>query len=118
MLKKIECYIQPFKLEPLTHALVKIGVDGISVTEARGFGRQHGLSDDNNKEGAAVPEEIKFREKLKLAIVVPEEMLDQAVECIVKLARTGKVGAGKIFVVPVEDAIRVGTGEVGYAAIV
>ena len=118
MLKKIECYIQPFKLEPLTRALVKIGVDGMSVTEVRGFGRQRGFSDENSEAGAASSsEEIQFREKLKLAIVVPEEMLDQAVECIVKLARTGKVGAGKIFVVPVEDAIRVGTGEVGYAAI-
>ena len=119
MLKKIECYIQPFKLEPLTQALVKIGVDGMSVTNVRGFGRQHGFSDESSDGGAAasVPEETKFREKLKLTIVVPEEMLDQTVKCIVRLAHTGKVGAGKIFIVPVEDAIRVGTGEVGYAAI-
>ena len=118
MLKKIECYIQPFKLEALTRALVKIGVDGMSVTEVRGFGRQRGFSDENSKaDGAASSEEIKFREKLKLVVVVPEEMLDRAAECIVKLARTGEVGAGKIFVIPVEDAIRIGTGEVGYAAI-
>ena len=119
MLKKIECYIQPFKLEPLTHALVEMGVDGMSVTEAKGFGRQHGYVDENGRE---VPpkdkEEIKFRPKLKLEIVVSEEIVDRAVQLIVKLARTGSVGAGKIFIVSVEDAVRIGTGEVGYAAIV
>jgi len=116
MLKKIECYIQPFKLEPLTHALVEIGVDGMSVTEVKGFGRQRGLTDENHQQATA--EEVKFRPKTKLEIVVSEEMVDQTVALIVKLARTGRVGAGKVFVIPVEDAVRVGTGEVGYAAIV
>ena len=117
MLKKIECFIQPFKLEPLTQALVELGVDGMSVTEVRGFGRQRGHTDttEGGKEGEM---DVKFLPKTKLEIVVPEEMVEQAVQLIVKLARTGTVGSGEIFVVPVEDAVRVGTGEVGYPAIV
>ena len=116
MLRKIECYIQPFKLEALTHALVELGVDGMSVTEIEGFGRQRGhLPQD--EEGEASAKEIKFLPKLKLEIVVGEEMVDETVKLIVKLARTGTIGAGKVFVVPVEDAIRVGTGEAGYTAI-
>ena len=115
MLKKIECFIQPFKLAPLTRALVDIGVDGMSVTDVRGFGRQRGRT---AQEGAGAKEEVKFTDKLKLEIVVSEEMVDRVVELIVKLVRTGTIGAGKIFVVPVEDATRIGSGEVGYTAIV
>lgn len=116
MLKKIECYIQPFKLDPLTEALVEAGVEGLSVTEIRGFGRQRG---HRPGEGGGIPVgQVQFREKLKLEIIVPEETVDETVDLIVGLARTGDVGAGKVFVVPVEDAVRVGTGEVGYAAIV
>jgi nitrogen regulatory protein P-II 1 len=116
MLKKIECYIQPFKLEPLTQALVELGVDGMSVTEARGFGRQRGAVDKAAKKAGAG--EVKFLPKLKLEIVLAEDMVDPAVSLITKLARTGTVGAGKIFIVPVEDAIRIGSGEAGYTAIV
>lgn len=116
MLKKIECYIQPFKLEPLTEALVQAGVEGMSVTEIKGFGRQRGHL---SGEGSGTPAtHVRFRDKLKLEIIVPEERVDATVDMIVGLARTGDVGAGKVFVVPVEDAVRVGTGEVGYAAIV
>ena len=120
MLKKIECYIQPFKLEPLTRALVALGVDGMSVTEVRGFGRQRGFATEEEKAAArqGAKEEMKFLSKLKLEIVVLEEMVDQTVALIIKLARTGSVGAGKIFIVPVEDAVRIGTGEVGYTAVV
>ena len=116
MLRKIECYIQPFKLEPLTQALVELGVDGMSVTEVRGFGRQRGRADKRAGESASRAE-IKFLPKLKLEIVVPEDMVDAAVVLITKLARTGTVGAGKIFILPVEDAIRIGTGEAGHTAI-
>jgi nitrogen regulatory protein PII len=116
MLRKIECYIQPFKLEPLTQALVEMGVDGMSVTEARGFGRQRGQAGKARGQAAPLPE-IKFLPKLKLEIVVPEDMVDAAVILITKLARTGTVGAGKIFIIPVEDAIRIGTGEAGHTAI-
>ena len=119
MLKKIECYIQPFKLDSLTHALVELGVDGMSVTEVRGFGRQRGFTEKNAAGGRAERpvEEVRFLPKLKLEIVVTEDMVDRTVELIVRLARTGTVGAGKIFVAPVEDAIRIGTGEVGYTAV-
>ena len=116
MLRKIECYIQPFKLEPLTQALVEMGVDGMSVTEVRGFGRQRGQSGKERGQAAAKPE-LKFLPKLKLEIVVPEDIVDATVVLITKLARTGTVGAGKIFIIPVEDAIRIGTGETGHTAI-
>ncbi len=116
MLKKIECYIQPFKLEALTRALVDTGVDGMSVTEVKGFGRQHGFKAEKESQPQG-KDEVKFLPKLKLEIVVPEEMVEQTVQVIVKLARTGRIGSGKTFIVPVEDAIRIGTGEVGYAAI-
>jgi nitrogen regulatory protein P-II 1 len=116
MLRKIECYIQPFKLEPLTQALVELGVDGMSVTEVRGFGRQRGQAVKHRGQAAPAPA-INFLPKLKLEIVVPEDMVDAAVILITKLARTGTVGAGKIFILPVEDAIRIGTGETGHTAI-
>lgn len=115
MLRKIECYIQPFKLDELTRALVGHGVDGMTVTEVRGFGRQRGASEG---EAAAWPAEgVRFLPKLKIEIVVMEEMVDETVGLIVELARTGSIGAGKVFVLPVEDAIRIGSGEVGRTAI-
>jgi nitrogen regulatory protein P-II 1 len=113
VLRKIECYIQPSKLEPLTAALVELGVDGMSVTEIRGFGRQRGHVPENGPAAGVT----RFLPKLKLEIVVAEEMVDDTVSVIVRLARTGTVGAGKVFVVPVEDAIRVGTGQAGYPAV-
>ena len=116
MLRKIECYIQPFKLEALTGALVEMGVDGMSVTEIKGFGRQRGHLPQDAQDGAPA-KEVKFLPKLKVEIVVSEEIVDETIKLIVKLAHTGSVGAGKIFVVPVEDAIRVGTGEAGHTAI-
>lgn len=115
MLRKIECYIQPFKLDALTRALVEHGVDGMSVTEIKGFGRQRGRMDEGGGDGAE--EEIHFLPKLKLEIVVVEEIVDETVNLIVRLARTGNIGAGKVFVLPVEDAIRVGSGEVGRTAV-
>jgi len=120
VLKKIECYIQPLKLEPLTEALVARGVDGMSVTRIRGFGRQHGHISEPDAAEAEVQagHGVQFRDKLKLEIVVPESRVTEVVRLIVKLARTGSVGAGKVFVVPVEDAVRIGTGEVGYTAVV
>ncbi len=115
MLKKIEGYIQPFKLEALTQALVAMGVDGMSVTQVKGFGRQRGRVEEDDE---PVQGEVKYLPKTKIEIVVPGEMVDKTVQLIVKLARTGKVGAGKVFVLPVEDAVRVGTGETGYTAII
>jgi len=114
VLRKIECYIQPFKLDALTRALVEHGVDGMSVTEIKGFGRQRGRVDEG---GDGAEAEIHFLPKLKLEIVVVEEIVDETVNLIVRLARTGNIGAGKVFVIPVEDAIRVGSGEVGRTAV-
>ena len=116
MLRKIECYIQPFKLEALTQALLELDVDGMSVTEIKGFGRQRGHL-PGGKRGKAAAQGVQFLPKLKLEIVVSEEIVDRTVSLIVKLARTGTVGSGKIFVIPVEDAVRVGTGEAGQTAI-
>jgi len=112
VLRKIECFVQPSKLEALTAALVGMNVDGMSVTEIRGFGRQRGHVPADGEGGAP-----KFLPKLKIEIVVTEEMVEEAVRVIVQLARTGTVGAGKVFVVPVEDAIRVGSGQKGYPAV-
>ena len=112
MLKKIEGYVQPSRLAPLKNALVKAGVSGMSVSSVRGFGRQHGYRADEER-----GEEAKFVEKTKIEIVVDEEEVDRIVDIIIDLARTGTVGAGKIFVLPVEEAVRIGTGEAGTGAI-
>ena len=112
MLKKIEGYIQPSRLAPLKNARVKAGVSGMSVSSVQGFGRQHGYRADEEH-----GKEAKFVEKTKIEIVVDEEEVDRIVDIIIDLARTGTVGAGKIFVLPVEEAARIGTGEVGTGAI-
>ena len=112
MLRKIECFIQPSKLDKIKDALIEAGVDGMSVSEVEGFGRQRGRLN-----GDAPSNEVKFRKKKKLEIVVDEEIVDEVTNLIVKLARTGKIGAGKVFVIPVEDAIRIRTSEAGKAAI-
>lgn len=107
MLKKIECFIQPSRLDKIKDALIEAGVDGMSVSEVKGFGRQRG-----HVNGGKPSSEVKFRPKTKIEIIV-----DEATNLIVKLARTGKIGAGKIFVLPVENAIRIRTSEAGKAAI-
>jgi nitrogen regulatory protein P-II 1 len=112
MLRKIECYIQPSKLDEIKNALIVAGVDGMSVSEVQGFGRQRGQLN-----GEAPDKEVKFRPKTKLEIVVDEEIVDDITKLIVKLARTGKIGAGKIFILPVEDAVRIRTSESGKSAI-
>jgi len=112
MLKKIEGFIQPSKLEGLKEALVEAGVLGMSVSEVLGFGRQLGYREDE-----ARGEEIKFLRKMKIEIVVEEDLVDRVVQIIIDFAQTGSVGSGKIFVLPCEDAIRIGTREVGSAAI-
>ena len=112
MLRKIECFIQPSKLDKIKDALIEAGVDGMSVSEVEGFGRQRGRLN-----GDAPSNEVKFRPKIKLEIVVDEEIVDKVTTLIIKLARTGKIGAGKVFVIPVEDAIRIRTSEAGKAAI-
>ena len=112
MLKKIEGFIQPTKLEPLKDALTAAGVSGMTAYTVQGFGRQLGYKADE----PAGPQ-AKFLEKTKIEIVVEEEQVDGVVQLIINLAQTGTIGAGKVFVLPVEDAVRIGTREMGTAAI-
>ena len=112
MLKKIECFIQPSKLDTIKDALFNAGAEGVSVTDVRGVGRQRGYTPEEKPK-----KKVKFLPKTKLEIVVDEEMVEDIIALIKRLARTGTIGAGKIFVVPVEDAIRISTEEVGKSAI-
>ncbi len=112
MLKKIECFIQPSRLEALKDALIEAGVGGMTVTDVRGFGRQRGQREDE----APAPE-VRFLQKTKIEIVVEEEIVDAVLDLIKTAARTGTIGAGKAFVLPVEDALRVSTSETGKRAL-
>ena len=112
-MKKIEAIIKPFKLDEVKEALHEVGLQGITVLEAKGFGRQKGHTELYR--GAEYV--VDFLPKIKLEIVVEDEMLDRAVEAIQNAAHTGRIGDGKIFIVPIEDAIRVRTGERGREAI-
>jgi nitrogen regulatory protein P-II 1 len=112
-MKKIEAYIKPFKLDDVKAALMEIGVRGMSVTEVRGFGRQKGHTELYR--GSEY--KVDFLPKTKLEIVVPDDKVEQVIEVIQKVARTGQVGDGKIFIIPVEDAVRIRTGESGDGAL-
>ena len=114
MLKKIECFIQPFKLEAVMNALIEIGVEGMSVLDVQGFGRQLGYAPGEQQQKA---EPVKFRQKKKVEIVVKEEIVEDVIKLIRTLAFTGTVGAGKMFVLPVEDAVRISTDEKGISAV-
>ncbi len=112
-MKKIECVIKPFKLEEVKEALAEIGVSGMTVTEVKGFGRQKGHSELYR----GTEYTVDFLPKVKLEIVVADDLVDKAIEAIESVARTGKIGDGKIFVLPVEQAVRIRTGEKGEKAI-
>jgi nitrogen regulatory protein P-II 1 len=112
-MKKIEAIIKPFKLDDVKEALTGIGVIGMTVTEVRGFGRQKGHTELYRGSEYTVD----FLPKVKIEVVVTENQVEPAIEAIVKAARTGKIGDGKIFVFAVEEAIRIRTGERGEAAI-
>ncbi|MDX8399022.1 MAG: P-II family nitrogen regulator [Gallionellaceae bacterium] len=112
-MKKIEAIIKPFKLDEVREALSELGVSGLTVTEVKGFGRQKGHTELYR--GAEYV--VDFLPKIKIEIVVTSEMLDTAVEAIVKVACTGKIGDGKIFVSSVEQVIRIRTGELNEEAI-
>lgn len=112
-MKKIEAIIKPFKLDDVKEALQEVGLQGITVTEAKGFGRQKGHTELYR--GAEYV--VDFLPKVKLEIVVDDNMLEKAIEAIKQAAHTGRIGDGKIFILPVEDAIRVRTGESGSDAI-
>jgi len=111
--KKIEAIIKPFKLEEVKEALAGLGVEGMTVSEAKGFGRQKGHTEIYRGSEYTVD----FLPKLKIEVVLPDNLVEQAVSAIVKAARTGKIGDGKIFVSPVENAVRIRTEETGEAAV-
>ncbi len=112
-MKKIEAIIKPFKLDEVKEALQDVGIQGITVTEAKGFGRQKGHTELYR--GAEYV--VDFLPKVKIEIVVGDQQLEAAIEAIQKAARTGRIGDGKIFVLDVQEAIRIRTGEIGADAI-
>lgn len=112
-MKKVEAIIKPFKLDDVREALSSIGVTGLTVSEVKGFGRQKGHTEMYR--GAEY--QVDFLPKMKLELVVTEDLVDQTVEAIVENAKTGKIGDGKVFVYNVEHAVRIRTGEEGDEAI-
>jgi nitrogen regulatory protein P-II 1 len=112
-MKKVEAIIKPFKLEEVKDALAEIGIEGMTITEVKGFGRQKGHTEIYRGSEYTVD----FLPKIKLEIVISENNLDAAVSAIVKAAKTGKIGDGKVFVSNIEEAIRIRTEEKGENAV-
>lgn len=112
-MKKVEAIIKPFKLDEVKEALSSIGVQGLTVSEVKGFGRQKGHTELYR--GAEYV--VDFLPKVKLEIIVSDELAAQVVETIERAARTGRIGDGKIFVMPMEEVVRIRTGERGSAAL-
>ena len=112
-MKKIEAIIKPFRLDEVKNALTKIGIQGMTITEVKGFGRQKGHTEVYR--GAEY--KIDFLPKVKIEVIVTDEIIIQVIETIERAAKTGKIGDGKIFVFPVEEVIRIRTGERGKDAI-
>ncbi len=112
-MKKIEAIIRPFRIDDVREALAEIGVRGLTLTEVKGYGRQKGHTELYR--GSEY--QIDFLPKMKIEVVVSDKMTDKVVDTIIKSAKTGQVGDGKIFVYPVEDVIRVRTGESGEDAL-
>jgi nitrogen regulatory protein PII len=112
-MKKIEAIIKPFKLEEVKDALGEVGIEGMTVSEVKGFGRQKGHTEIYRGSEYTVD----FLPKIKLELVLPDNRVEAAVAAIVKAARTGKIGDGKVFVLPVEEAVRIRTEEKGEQAV-
>ena len=112
-MKKIEAIIKPFKLDEVKEALQEVGLQGITVTEAKGFGRQKGHTELYR--GAEYV--VDFLPKVKIEVVVTDDLAEKAVEAIQNAAKTGRIGDGKIFISTIEDAIRIRTGETGAEAV-
>ena len=112
-MKQVTAIIKPFKLDEVREALAEVGVNGLTVTEVKGFGRQKGHTELYR--GAEYV--VDFLPKIRIEMVIPDAMVDNVIEAIVKAARTGKIGDGKIFVMPDEQAIRIRTSESGDAAL-
>jgi nitrogen regulatory protein P-II 1 len=111
--KKIEAIIRPFKLDDVREALTEVGVKGMTITEVKGYGRQKGHTEMYR--GSEY--KIDFLPKVKLEIVVPDALVERVVSVVIKTARTGQVGDGKLFILPVEDVIRIRTEESGESAV-
>ena len=112
-MKKIEAIIKPFKLDEVREALSEIGINGLTVTEVKGFGRQKGHTELYR--GAEYV--VDFLPKIKMEMVVADELVEGAIDAVIKAAHTGKIGDGKIFVSSVEQVIRIRTGDTGEAAV-
>lgn len=112
-LKKLEAIIKPFKLEEVKEALTELGIEGLTVSEVKGFGRQKGHTEIYRGSEYTVD----FLPKVKIEVVLKDELASKAIETIVKAAKTGKIGDGKVFVLPIEDAIRIRTEEKGDKAV-
>ena len=112
-MKKIEAIIKPFKLEEVKDALGEVGIEGMTVSEVKGFGRQKGHTEIYRGSEYTVD----FLPKIKIEVVLADAMVTPAVDAIVKAARTGKIGDGKVFVAPIENAVRIRTEETGEAAV-
>ena len=112
-MRKIEAIIKPFKLDEVREALSEVGITGLTVLEVKGFGRQKGHTELYR--GAEYV--VDFLPKIKIEVVVGESLVEPAIDAIIKAARTGKIGDGKIFVMPVEQVVRIRTGETNEAAI-
>lgn len=112
-MKKLESIIRPHLLEDVKNALQALGVEGMTITEVKGFGRQKGHTEVYR--GSEY--KVDFTPKIKIEVVMDDDQVDQAIEAIIRTAHTGKFGDGKIFVIPVDEAVRIRTGEVGPAAI-
>ena len=112
-MKKIEAIIKPFKLEEVKEAITNLGITGMTVTEVKGFGRQKGHTEIYRGSEYTVD----FLPKIKLELVIPDGQVNSAVEAIVAAAKTGKIGDGKVFVSPIENAVRIRTGETGEQAV-
>ena len=112
-MKKVEAIIKPFKMEDVKESLLEAGIAGMTVTEVKGFGRQKGHTEIYRGSEYTVD----FLPKVKFEVIVPDESVSAVVQSIVKAARTGKIGDGKVFVLPIEEAIRIRTEERGTAAL-
>jgi nitrogen regulatory protein PII len=112
-MKKIEAIVKPFKLEEVKESIAELGVVGMTITEVKGFGRQKGHTEIYRGSEYTVD----FLPKIKMEIVLPDAMVASVVEAIIKAAKTGKIGDGKVFVMPVDDAVRIRTAETGEHAV-
>jgi len=113
IMKMVSAIIKPFKLEDVRNALTELGIQGMTVTEVKGFGRQKGHMEVYR----GVEYEVKFLPKIKIDVVIPDEMEEEVIQAILQSARTGEIGDGKIFVYEIKEVVRIRTGERGPSAV-